>query len=214
VGLVKGVALSFALYQTTDMSTGAERHILLAQTGQFGQTHPGLHVQQQEGVVALADPRLARRGGQQRLDLRANQEVNEWSSMAFEWGILERSPLRVQMLPGENQRDRVLTSDEESRYFKATIEIGDSVLASYAQALEGIRARRGEIPEEPDDPFLLRDVTTMLLDCALRPEESFRLRWQHVRDGALHIPFGKTENARRRIPLTQRATALLHAAAN
>ena len=31
--------------------------------------------------------------------------------------------------------------------------------------------------------------------------------WQFVRDDVLHIPFGKTENARRRIPLTQRATA-------
>jgi len=129
--------------------------------------------------------------------------------LAFEWGVLERSPLRVQMLPGENQRDRVLTNEEESRYFKATIEIGDSILAAYARALDGIRAKRGEIPEEPEDPFLLRDFTTILLDCVLRPEESFRLRWQHVRDGALHIPFGKTENARRRIPLTQRAAALL-----
>jgi hypothetical protein len=68
---------------------------------------------------------------------------------------------------------------------------------------------RGEILGEPSDPFLLRDVTTILLDCGLRPEESFRLRWQHVREDVLHIPFGKTENARRRIPLTQRAAALL-----
>src|SRR4051794_37341973 len=74
----------------------------------------------------------------------------------------------------------------------------------------GIRAQlRGEIPTEPNDPFLLRDVTTILLDCGLRPEESFRLRWQYVHEDVLHIPFGKTENARRRIPLTQRAAALL-----
>ena len=69
--------------QTTDMRTGAERYILLTQAGQFGQTEPRLHGQQEEGMVALADPRLARRGGQQRLDLRADQEVNEWSNMAF-----------------------------------------------------------------------------------------------------------------------------------
>jgi integrase len=113
------------------------------------------------------------------------------------------------MLPGENQRDRVLTNDEEARYFQATISIGDAILAAHAKALEGIRAKRGEPPQEPEDPFLLRDVTTILLDCGLRPEESFRLRWQHVRDGGLNIPFGKTENARRRIPLKQRVAALL-----
>jgi integrase len=129
--------------------------------------------------------------------------------LALEWGTLERSPIRVQMLPGENQRDRVLTNDEEARYFQATISIGDAILAAHAKALEGIRAKRGELPQEPEDPFLLRDVTTVLLDCGLRPEESFRLRWQHVRDRALNIPFGKTENSRRRIPLTQRVAALL-----
>ena len=59
------------------------------------------------------------------------------------------------------------------------------------------------------DPFLLRDVTTILIDCGLRPEECFRLRWEHVQDGAVHIPFGKTENARRTIPLTQRTAAIL-----
>jgi integrase len=129
--------------------------------------------------------------------------------LALEWGTVERSPIRVQMLPGENRRDRVLTNEEETRYFKATIAIGDAALAAYARALDGIRARRGEVPEQPEDPFLLRDFTTILLDCGLRPEESFRLRWQHIRDGALHIPFGKTENSRRRVPMTKRVEALL-----
>src|SRR5205823_9274127 len=45
--------------------------------------------------------------------------------------------------------------------------------------------------------------------CGLRPEECFRLRWENVRDGAVQVPFGKTENARRTIPLTNRAAALL-----
>ena len=55
----------------------------------------------------------------------------------------------------------------------------------------------------------LRDITTVLIDCGLRPEECSRLRWEHVRDGAVHVPFGKTKNARRTIPLTQRAAALI-----
>ena len=94
------------------------------------------------------------------------------------------------MLPGENHRDRVLTADEEERY------------------LEGIRATmRGDQPIAPADPFLLRDVAAVLLDCGVRPDERFRLQWEHVRDGALHVPFGKTENARRTIPLTPRLVA-------
>ncbi|MBL8176585.1 MAG: site-specific integrase [Bryobacterales bacterium] len=56
---------------------------------------------------------------------------------------------------------------------------------------------------------MLRDVATLLLDCGLRPEECYRLCWEHVRDGALHIPYGKTSNARRSIPLPARAAAVL-----
>jgi integrase len=65
------------------------------------------------------------------------------------------------------------------------------------------------MPIDPEAPYLLRDVTTILIGCALRPEECFRLRWQNVRAGSLHIPFGKTQNARRSVPLTQRTTVLL-----
>ena len=56
---------------------------------------------------------------------------------------------------------------------------------------------------------LLRDVTTVLLDCGLRPEECFRLRWENVRDGGLEMQHGKTEAARRRIPTSQRVAAIL-----
>ena len=114
------------------------------------------------------------------------------------------------MLPGENHRDRVLPAEEESAYQKAAATVGDNILDAHRHALEGIRAtQRGEELIEPRDPFLLRDVTTILIDCGLRPEECFRLRWEHVQDGAAHIPFGKTENARRTIPLTQRTAAIL-----
>ncbi len=130
--------------------------------------------------------------------------------LAVEWGKVDRIPPRVEMLPGENHRERVLTADEEARYLNAAAAIGDNILAAYRRALEGIRAtQRGEEPIEPRDPYLLRDVTTILIDCGLRPEECFRLRWEHVQDGAVHIPFGKTENARRTIPLTQRTAAIL-----
>src|SRR5579872_5344176 len=114
------------------------------------------------------------------------------------------------MLPGERHRDRVLSLEEEDRYLDATTALGEGIQESYRRALEGIRATmRGARPIEPEDPFLLRDVTTLLMDCGLRPEECFRLQWEHVRDGAVHVPFGKTANARRTIPLSQRAAAIL-----
>lgn len=83
-------------------------------------------------------------------------------------------------------------------------------MQNYQRALEGIRAKqRCEQPIKPEDPYLLSAVATILLDCGLRPEECYRLEWQQVRDGALHVPFGKTANARRSVPLTKRAEALL-----
>jgi len=129
--------------------------------------------------------------------------------LSLEWGKTEKVPPKIQMLPGENERDRVLTEAEETRYLAAAAKVGANIEEAYRRALTGIRARKGEIPVEPEDPYLLRDVTTVLIDCALRPEECFRLRWQNVRDGALHVSFGKTENARRNVTLTSRSAALL-----
>jgi len=141
-----------------------------------------------------------------------NRELQVLRSMfrlAVEWDKLEKVPPKVELLSGERRRDRVLTSDEEHEYFRAAQIIGEDIENAYSRALEGIRAMRGQEPIKPEDPFLLRDLTALLIDCGLRPEEAFRLRWDEVRDGAVHIAYGKTINARRRIPLTQRVLALL-----
>jgi integrase len=130
-------------------------------------------------------------------------------ALAAEWGKMNVAPPKVKMLSGENHRERVLSHDEEARYLAATSDVGRDLIERYERALHGLRATlRGEVPIKPEDPFLLRDVTTILLDCALRPEECFRLRWEDVRGGALHVLFGKTANARRRIPLSARVAAL------
>ena len=52
-------------------------------------------------------------------------------------------------------------------------------------------------------------MTTILVDCGLRPEECFRLKWESVRDGSIEIQYGKTDNARRRIPVSPRVAAIL-----
>lgn len=129
--------------------------------------------------------------------------------LAAEWRRVERVLPKVKMIPGERHRERVLTPDEETRYLSAASQIGNRNQQDYEAALEGIRAtQRGEQPLKPD-AFLLRDVVTLLLDTGLRPEEAFRLEWASVRDGNLEVLSGKTANARRRIPLSQRVAALL-----
>jgi integrase len=139
---------------------------------------------------------------------RELQVLRRMFALASEWGKVEKAVPKVRMLPGERHRDRVLTAEEEARYLKAASELGEAIEDAYRAALEGIRAKRGTQPRRPD-AYLLRDVATVLLDCALRPEECFRLTWTDIRDGGIEIAHGKTENARRRVALTQRVTARL-----
>jgi integrase len=83
-------------------------------------------------------------------------------------------------------------------------------LEAYQSALAGIRAtQRGQTPIKPRDPFLLRDVATILLDCGIRPEECFRLRWENYQNGVIEITYAKTDNARSRIPASPRAQSIL-----
>jgi integrase len=119
---------------------------------------------------------------------RELQVLRRMFRLAEEWGKVEKALPNVKLLPGENHRERVLTAAEEDLYFRAA--------SSQAMA-------------QCKDAALLRDVGTILLDCGLRPEESFRLRTENVADGCLEIHFGKTENARRRIPMTPRVKGML-----
>ena len=57
----------------------------------------------------------------------------------------------------------------------------------------------------------LQDVATLMLECGCRPNEIYSLRKQDINlgQGFLFIPIGKTKSARRRIPLTSKATEVL-----
>ena len=130
--------------------------------------------------------------------------------LAMEWGTVEKILPVVRMLPGEAQRDRVLSYEEETKYLQAAIADGEATMKAYKAAQEGIRATmRGEVPIVPSDPNRLRDIAILLIDCGLRPEECYRLRWYEVRDGCLKISHGKTAQARRSIPLVPRAASIL-----
>ncbi len=104
---------------------------------------------------------------------------------AVEWGTLESAP-KIEKLKGERQRERVVTKEEEMRYLAAA-------------------------------PSMLADVATVLVDTGLRPDECYRLRWEdirwassrHGRYGALLVAHGKTEAARRVLPMTPRVRFVL-----
>ncbi|WP_238325954.1 tyrosine-type recombinase/integrase [Bryobacter aggregatus] len=84
------------------------------------------------------------------------------------------------------------------------------MISAHERACKGIRAtQRGLEPIKPRDPYLLHHLAVVLADCALRPEEAYRLRWSEYRDGSLYVAHGKTANARRVIPVTERVKAVL-----
>jgi integrase len=142
---------------------------------------------------------------------RSLQVLRRVLLVAAEWGRIDRVPVKIQMQPGENRRERILSHDEENAYLKAAAAIGDSILEAYEKAQRGIRAaQRGEQPRKPEDPYLLRDAASILLDCGLRPEECYRLRREYFRGDTIYVPHGKTANARREIPLSDRAREVLH----
>jgi integrase len=119
---------------------------------------------------------------------RELQALRRMFRLAQEWGKVQKALPTVRMLPGEKHRERVLTAEEETLYFRAACS---------------------EAMEEHSDPQLLADVARILLDCGLRPEECFRLKPANVLEGKLEVHFGKSDNARRRIPMTPRVRAVL-----
>jgi integrase len=129
--------------------------------------------------------------------------------LATEWDKVSRVLPRVRLLPGENHREQVLSFEEEAAYLGAAADVGDRIEEGYQQALNGIRAvQRGQQPRRPDS-YLLRDVASILIDCALRPEECFRLKWENFRDGLIDIHKCKGKGSRRRIPASRRVQGIL-----
>jgi integrase len=86
----------------------------------------------------------------------------------------------VQFLAENNQQSRVVSFEEQRRYL--------------------------DVATDP-----LRDVATLIVETGMRPDEVFRITATNVflDQGYLQVPFGKTKAARRRIPLTTIAQAVL-----
>ena len=105
--------------------------------------------------------------------------------LAQEWKLIDRVP-RVRLLDGERVRDFVLTQELEQHYL--------------------------QIAPQP-----LKDISVLILDTGLRIGEALMLTSEHIRlkplprakFGYLNVVAGKSKNARRTIPLTNRVAALL-----
>lgn len=127
-----------------------------------------------------------RRKAQKMSVIRINGEIRTLRrilSRAYEWREITNKPV-IPALPNEERRERVLTPKEEAAYlFHATDN--------------------------------LRDATILAVDTGLRPNsELFVLQWSDVhledrRRGYIHVREGKTKNAVRNVPLTDRSRQVL-----
>jgi integrase len=105
--------------------------------------------------------------------------------LAHEWREIQRVP-RIRLLTGERVRDFVLSRKQETLYLAAC-------------------------------PQPLNDIAVLMLETGLRIGETLQMEWGDItlipvngaRFGFLKVREGKSKNARRIIPLTDRAAAML-----
>ena len=106
------------------------------------------------------------------------------------------------------------------RILNLALEWGVIEAAPKVKVLSGERRRERVISTEEEAKYLaaaaepLASIATVLADTGMRPEECFRMTWEHVtwlngRNGAIHVTHGKTASARRVIPMTPRVRAVL-----
>lgn len=57
----------------------------------------------------------------------------------------------------------------------------------------------------------LQDIATLMLETGMRPEEVYRIRREnvHIEQGYVFNPYGKTKAAKRKVPLSDTASAVL-----
>jgi integrase len=107
--------------------------------------------------------------------------------LAQEWKVIDRLP-RIRLFRGEENRDFVLSYQHEEWYLHMA-------------------------------PDSLKDVAMVILDTGMRPGEACVIEWSHVRlqpatgskYGYVHVPGGKSKNAKRNLSLTARVAAMLKA---
>ena len=104
---------------------------------------------------------------------------------------------------------RMLSQSVEWGYMRQNVriplrkELGREALISAEAEAKLLAAAR-----EP-----LRDVILLMQDTGMRPQDAFRMRWEHINwlKGIIFIPFGKTKNSRRYVPMSERVVLALRA---
>jgi len=134
----------------------------------------------------------------------------------------EISPEQIAEYASERQRDGLQISSINSclRCLRRVLKLAEewNVLqkAPKVKFLGGEHQRERVISTQEEAMYLnaaaplLHDVSAVLFDTGMRPEECHRLRWEHIawingRHGSVRIAFGKTKAARRTLPMTPRA---------
>lgn len=90
------------------------------------------------------------------------------------------------------------------------------------KVLKGANVRKWVLLPEQEQAYLdactepLKAVATLILDAGLRPDEVFRLRWEHIRfvdakRAVIVVPGTKTAAAARPVPMTPRVRGIIEA---
>lgn len=114
-----------------------------------------------------------------------------------------------------NSRLRVLR-----RIFHLAVEWGELDTAPKFKLEPGERHREMVLQPAEEQKYLaaasplLGDISTVLIDSGMRPEECFRQRWENLtwvngRHGTMLVTHGKTKAARRLLPMTARVRGVL-----
>jgi len=117
--------------------------------------------------------------------------------IAEEFKIIVKAP-KLRLLPGEQSRDYVLSEDTLSRFLAlCRVRTADEHWQQTRKAMD----------------LDMRPLLIVLYDTGIRAGEARGLQWSDVTfnngRGSIHIRQGKSKNARRFIPLTERARGVL-----
>lgn len=138
----------------------------------------------------------------------------------------EIGPELVAEYASERQRDGLQISSVNSclralrRVLRLAVEWGVLEASPKVKFLAGEHRREHVVTYNEEALYLtaalplLHDVSTVLFDTGMRPEECHCLRWESInwdngRNGVLLITRGKTKSARRVLPLSPRVRAVL-----
>jgi len=138
----------------------------------------------------------------------------------------EIGPELVAEYGSERQRDGLQTSSINSclralrRVLRLAVEWGILEVSPKVKFLSGEHRRERVITSKEEAVYLaaalplLHDVSVVLFDTGMRPEECHCLRWENItwdggRNGVLLIAKGKTKAARRVLPLSPRVRTVL-----